>query len=99
MRPKLEHSHSIPLPSFLSEEVRRRMKISSRMGLLNEAGLVWLSIDSTLYLWAYEDSSGENDFCSFDGTGDGQCIVSVALVRPKKGECCCVFLSMMIHSC
>ena len=50
---------------------------------------VWLTVDSTLYLWCYEgssSSSGENDFCSFDGTADGQCIVSVGLVRPKKGE-------------
>ena len=88
---RIEHSHSIPLPSFLSEEARRKVKLSSSMGIFQEVGLVWMTVDSTLYLWSYCEGSNGNpsgDFCSFDGAGasGGQCIVSVGLVRPKKGR-------------
>ena len=58
------------------------VKIASLSGLLSEAGLVWLSVDNVLYLWSYE---GGDDFCSFDKT-HGQCIVSVGIVKPKKGK-------------
>ena len=77
---RVEHSHSIPLPSFLNDELAK-VRPTSLMGLLPEVGLAWLSVDSKLFLWCYD---GSDDFCSFDGTG-GQCIVSVGLVRPKKG--------------
>lgn len=39
----------------------------------------WLTIDSDLYVWRYEDCS---DLAYFDGLGDA--ILSVALLEPKK---------------
>jgi nuclear pore complex protein Nup155 len=56
----------------------------------------WLTIDSDIYVWKYEDGS---DLAYFDGLNDT--ILSVGLVTPRPGilqshikvntcECCCV---------
>jgi hypothetical protein len=67
------------------------------MGLLPQAGLAWLSVDERLYVWSYDPAlrggggdgadggAGAEDFCSF-AVPSGQCVVSVGLVHPKKGE-------------
>jgi len=88
------HSRTVPLPPLLSRELSTT-RLSSLMGLLPEAGLAWLSVDERLYVWSYDAAlrggdggdgggAGTEDFCSF-AVPSGQCVVSVGLVRPKKG--------------
>ena len=48
------------------------------MGLFPEIGRAWLTIDSDIYIWTYENS---RDVAYFDGLS--QLIVSVGLVKPK----------------
>lgn len=50
------------------------------MGLFSEINRAWLTIDSDIYIWAYEDSS---DVAYFDGLTET--IVSVGLIQPKAG--------------
>ena len=93
------HSRTVPLPPLLARELSAT-RLSSLMGLLPRAGLAWLSVDERLYVWSYDatlrgrggggsggngDDGSAEDFCSY-AVPSGQCIVSVGLVRPKKGE-------------
>jgi Nup133 N terminal like len=92
----LRHTRSLPLPAVLQGELGR-VKVNSRMGLLpGGPNLAYLTVDDRLFLWSYHlprtsssaaapSSSSNSDFCSFD-VPSKQCIVSVGLVRPKKGE-------------
>ncbi len=54
--PYLQHDRSIPLPSQLANEAKKA-KLSSLMGLLPEADLVWVTSDDKLFLWSYNSSS------------------------------------------
>ena len=96
--PYLQHDKSLPLPTYLANEVQKA-NLSSLMGLLPDANLVWLTRDDTLFLWSYDTSSSTTttpnignsnnnnneleNYCSFT-VPSGQCIVSVALVHPKS---------------
>lgn len=83
----LTHSRSIPLPPYLAQQLQTT-RVSSLMGLLPEADLVWMSVDEKLYIWSSKTSTvpgGMEDFCSFM-VPTGQSVVSAGLVRPKKGE-------------
>lgn len=83
----MTHKRTIPLPSYLAQQLQTT-RVSSLMGLLPEAELVWMSVDEKLYLWSSNSTGvpgGMEDFCSFT-VPTGQCIVSVGLVKPKKGE-------------
>jgi len=88
----VRHSHSIPLPQYLTN-LLKKTKLSSLMGFLEKGNMVWVSVDDTLYLWEYEHGSGLNagggdrrkeDFVTFK-VPSGHCIVSVGLVKPKPG--------------
>lgn len=50
------------------------------MGLLPEISRAWLTIDSIVYIWGYEDGS---DLAYFDGLS--QVLLCVGLVAPKVG--------------
>lgn len=50
------------------------------MGLFTKINRAWLTIDSDIYLWTYEDGG---DVAYFDGLNET--IVSVGLVTPKPG--------------
>lgn len=79
----LKHQRSIPLPPVLIEK-QKQVEITTFMGLLAPAGLAWMSVDSTLYLWSIRQSiSATFSWCKVPS---GECIVSVGLVRPKKGK-------------
>lgn len=52
----LRHEKSLPLPNHLSIEAKKA-QLSSMMGLLPEAHLVWLSADEKLFLWNYHAST------------------------------------------
>lgn len=92
--PYLQHDRSIPLPRQLADEAKKA-KLSSLMGLLPEADLVWVTSDDKLFLWSYNSRSSattttslssqtiNEDYCSFT-VPSGQCIVSVGLVHPKS---------------
>eukprot|EP00984_Skeletonema_dohrnii_P038704 scaffold42248_cov150-Skeletonema_dohrnii-CCMP3373.AAC.1 len=59
--PYLKHDRSIPLPTQLANEAKKA-KLSSLMGLLPEANLVWVTSDDKLFLWSYNSTSN-----TFDG--------------------------------
>ncbi|KAG7173878.1 Nuclear pore complex protein Nup155-like [Homarus americanus] len=56
------------------------MQCNCMMGLFPEINRAWLTIDSDIYVWIYEDGS---DLAYFDGLHET--IISVGLVRPKAG--------------
>lgn len=76
------HHHTtrkVPLPSELMYHFQH-MKCNCMMGLFPEIHRAWLTIDSDIYVWLYDDGS---DLAYFDGLHET--IVSVGLVKPKAG--------------
>lgn len=56
------------------------MQSHCMMGLFTQINRAWLSIDSDIYIWAYEETG---DVAYFDGLNET--IVSVGLIEPKPG--------------
>ena len=56
------------------------MQCNCSMGLFPEVERAWLTIDSDIYVWRYEDGG---DLAYFDGLADT--ILNVAMVTPKPG--------------
>ncbi|KAJ1945809.1 hypothetical protein GGF37_001512, partial [Kickxella alabastrina] len=77
----------IPLPDALFEQYDL-LECRCFMGLFPEIQRAWITVDHRLFLWNYQD---ETDFYSFED--QDQIIVSVALVRPRKG----VFVDTIEH--
>lgn len=50
------------------------------MGLFSEINRAWLTVDSDIYVWTYEENT---DLAYFDGISET--IVCVGLVKPKVG--------------
>uniref|UniRef100_A0A182QXT3 Nucleoporin Nup133/Nup155-like N-terminal domain-containing protein n=1 Tax=Anopheles farauti TaxID=69004 RepID=A0A182QXT3_9DIPT len=71
--------NKVPIPSEIMEHFNH-IKCHCMMGLFPEIGRAWLTIDSDLYIWTYENA---RDVAYFDGLS--QVIVSVGLVAPKPG--------------
>ncbi|XP_060598940.1 nuclear pore complex protein Nup155-like, partial [Ruditapes philippinarum] len=69
----------VPLPPELVEQFGR-MQCNCMMGLFPEIERAWLSIDSDIFVWKYEDGG---DLAYFDGINET--ILSAALVKPKQG--------------
>ncbi|CAC5400979.1 NUP155 [Mytilus coruscus] len=69
----------VPLPAELVEQFGR-MQCNCMMGLFPDISRAWLTIDSDIFVWKYEDGT---DIAYFDGLNET--ILSVALVRPKQG--------------
>ncbi|KAL4235731.1 hypothetical protein ACF0H5_004123 [Mactra antiquata] len=69
----------VPLPPELLEQFGR-MQCNCMMGLFPEIERAWLSIDSDIFIWKYEDGG---DLAYFDGINET--ILSAALVKPKTG--------------
>ncbi|CAB3985686.1 nuclear pore complex Nup155-like [Paramuricea clavata] len=69
----------VPLPSELVEQFSY-MQCNCQMGLFPEIRRAWLSIDSDIFVWNYEDGS---DLAYFDGLSET--ILSAGLVKPKPG--------------
>jgi nuclear pore complex protein Nup155 len=57
------------------------------MGLFEEIGWAWITIDHRLFLWDY---NGSEQFVMFDD--QDQVIISVALVKPRPGTRLLLFL-------
>ncbi|XP_066949536.1 nuclear pore complex protein Nup155 isoform X2 [Macrobrachium rosenbergii] len=83
----LHTTRKVPLPSELMHHFQH-MQCNCMMGLFPEINRAWLTIDSDIYVWIYEDGS---DLAYFDGLHET--ILSVGLVKPKKG----VFKSYIEH--
>jgi Nup133 N terminal like len=91
----IRHVGTVPLPPELQDR-RKKVKISTMMGLYPQGELSWLTVDQTVFLWSYNSA--------LDGTPDGasragestqvmefempskQPIVSVGLAPPKPGK-------------
>jgi len=69
----------IPLPAELIEHFGH-MQCNCSMGLFTQIDRAWLTIDSDIYVWRYEDGG---DLAYFDGLADT--ILNVAMVTPKAG--------------
>ncbi|XP_011313670.1 nuclear pore complex protein Nup155 [Fopius arisanus] len=69
----------IPLPSEVMEHFGH-MQCHCMMGLFTDISKAWLTIDSDIYVWSYEN---ESDVAYFDGLNET--IISVGLVKPKAG--------------
>jgi len=69
----------VPLPAELVEHFGH-MQCNCSMGLFTGVERAWLTIDSDIYVWRYEDGG---DLAYFDGLADT--ILNVAMVTPKPG--------------
>ncbi|XP_055712815.1 nuclear pore complex protein Nup154-like isoform X2 [Phlebotomus papatasi] len=69
--------NKVPIPSEILEHLNN-IKCHYMMGLFPEIGRAWLTIDSDIFIWAYEN---DRDVAYFDGLN--HLIVSVGLVTPK----------------
>jgi hypothetical protein len=82
------HRRTVPLPPYLQQQLKST-RMAVLMGLFPEANFVWMTVDDKLFLWSSDIASGApggmEDFCSF-AVPTGQCVVSVGLVKPKKGK-------------
>ncbi|XP_055597782.1 nuclear pore complex protein Nup154 [Uranotaenia lowii] len=76
---QLNTVNRIPIPPEIMEHFKH-IKCHCMMGLFPEIGRAWLTIDSDIYIWTYEQS---RDVAYFDGLS--HLIVSVGLVVPKPG--------------
>ncbi|KAK0174071.1 hypothetical protein PV328_007188 [Microctonus aethiopoides] len=80
----------IPLPSEVMEHFSH-MQCHCMMGLFTEISKAWLTIDSDIYVWSYEN---EADVAYFDGLNET--IISVGLVKPKPGIFQCYVKYLLI---
>ncbi|KAK8792956.1 hypothetical protein WA158_005120 [Blastocystis sp. Blastoise] len=76
-KPMVERKRMMTLPRVILSQVSDRPKLS---GMFPEINRVWISVNNTLYLWNY--SKGD-DFVTYSDLKNP--IVSVGLVKPKKG--------------
>ncbi|XP_074610935.1 nuclear pore complex protein Nup155-like [Acropora palmata] len=67
----------VPLPAELVEQFDH-MQCNCMMGLFSEIRRAWLTIDSDIFVWNYEDGS---DLAYFDGLSET--ILCAGLVKPK----------------
>ncbi|KAM8961578.1 nuclear pore complex protein Nup155 [Pelodytes ibericus] len=77
--PELSAIRRVPLPPELVEQFGH-MQCNCMMGVFPEISRAWLTIDSDIFMWNYEDGG---DLAYFDGLSET--ILSVGLVRPKEG--------------
>ncbi|XP_068150657.1 nuclear pore complex protein Nup154 [Drosophila tropicalis] len=67
------------IPTEILEHFKH-IKCHCTMGLFPEIGRAWLTIDSEIYIWTYDQA---RDVAYYDGLS--HLIVSVGLVKPKSG--------------
>lgn len=69
----------VPLPQEIMENFNH-MQCNCMMGLFPEINRAWLTIDSDIYVWTYDQGS---DVAFYDGLNET--IISVGLIKPKPG--------------
>ncbi|XP_077981190.1 nuclear pore complex protein Nup155-like [Glandiceps talaboti] len=75
--PLMSSVKKVPIPNELVEQFGH-MQCNCMMGIFPEIGRAWLTIDSDIFVWNYEDGG---DLAYFDGLSET--ILSVGLVKPK----------------
>ncbi|CAG9854038.1 unnamed protein product [Phyllotreta striolata] len=70
---------NVPIPSEIVDHFAR-VQCHCMMGLFSEINRAWLTVDSDIYVWTYEENT---DLAYFDGISET--IVCVGLVKPKAG--------------
>nr|CAI5847690.1 unnamed protein product [Callosobruchus analis] len=71
--------NTVPLPSEIVDHFTH-VQCHCMMGLFSEIGRAWLTVDSDIYVWTYEENT---DLAYFDGISET--IICVGLVKPKAG--------------
>ncbi|RXN00006.1 Nuclear pore complex protein Nup155 [Acipenser ruthenus] len=77
--PEISAVRRVPLPPELVEQFSH-MQCNCMMGVFPEISRAWLTIDSDIFMWNYEDGG---DVAYFDGLSET--ILSAGLVKPKEG--------------
>uniref|UniRef100_A0A667H0E7 Nuclear pore complex protein Nup155 n=1 Tax=Lynx canadensis TaxID=61383 RepID=A0A667H0E7_LYNCA len=75
--PEISSIRRVPLPPELVEQFGH-MQCNCMMGVFPPISRAWLTIDSDIFMWNYEDGP-----CLFDGLSET--ILAVGLVKPKAG--------------
>nr|XP_023029758.1 nuclear pore complex protein Nup155 [Leptinotarsa decemlineata] len=70
--------NSVPLPSEIVDHFTH-VQCHCMMGLFSEINRAWLTVDSDIYVWTYEENT---DLAYFDGINET--ILCVGLVTPKN---------------
>ncbi|RZC41057.1 nuclear pore complex protein Nup155 [Asbolus verrucosus] len=76
---QIKTASKVPLPPEILEHFGH-IQCHCMMGLFPDIKRAWLTVDSDIYVWSYEDNS---DLAYFDGLNET--ILSVGLVKPKPG--------------
>ncbi|KAF5276078.1 hypothetical protein FQA39_LY00874 [Lamprigera yunnana] len=90
--PQLKISRRVPLPAEILEQFSH-VQCHSMMGLFTEINRAWLTVDSDIYLWTYEDGG---DVAYYDGLNET--IVCVGLITPKEGVFQCFIKYLLVLS-
>nr|KAF6441700.1 nucleoporin 155 [Rousettus aegyptiacus] len=77
--PEISSIRRVPLPPELVEQFGH-MQCNCMMGVFPPIHRAWLTIDSDIFMWNYEDGG---DLAYFDGLNET--ILAVGLVKPKAG--------------
>uniref|UniRef100_A0A452GM48 Nuclear pore complex protein Nup155 n=1 Tax=Gopherus agassizii TaxID=38772 RepID=A0A452GM48_9SAUR len=77
--PEISSIRRVPLPPELVEQFGH-MQCNCMMGVFPDISRAWLTIDSDIFMWNYEDGG---DLAYFDGLSET--ILAVGLVKPKTG--------------
>ncbi|KAM5264755.1 nuclear pore complex protein Nup155 isoform 2-T2 [Ctenodactylus gundi] len=77
--PEISSIRRVPLPPELVEQFGH-MQCNCMMGVFPPISRAWLTIDSDIFMWNYEDGG---DLAYFDGLSET--ILAVGLVKPKPG--------------
>ncbi|XP_003504041.1 nuclear pore complex protein Nup155 [Cricetulus griseus] len=77
--PEISTIRRVPLPPELVEQFGH-MQCNCMMGVFPPISRAWLTIDSDIFMWNYEDGG---DLAYFDGLSET--ILAVGLVKPKSG--------------
>ncbi|KAK2489782.1 hypothetical protein MC885_001717 [Smutsia gigantea] len=77
--PEISSIRRVPLPPELVEQFGH-MQCNCMMGVFPPISRAWLTIDSDIFMWNYEDGG---DLAYFDGLSET--ILAVGLVKPKTG--------------
>ncbi|NXG52616.1 NU155 protein, partial [Psilopogon haemacephalus] len=77
--PEISSVRRVPLPPELVEQFGH-MQCNCMMGVFPEISRAWLTIDSDIFMWNYEDGG---DLACFDGLSET--ILAVGLAKPKGG--------------
>ncbi|KAL1505828.1 hypothetical protein ABEB36_005300 [Hypothenemus hampei] len=77
--PQIRNTSTVPLPPEIIDHFSH-VQCHCMMGLFPEINRAWLTVDSDIYIWTYEQNT---DLAYFDGINET--ILSVGLVKPKPG--------------